>query len=154
MSVAGIAGLPRLLESMEPKLHPGSWCFCTVPTDSELYRSIPRAEVLMEFKETEGTTLIISLADAKKHVDAGRELTWEYEAAWCVAIAVSIAVLAMRRVDHGCTCRLTLTVHSSLQAVGLTAAFSTALATDGISANGAVPLSPATLMPPLLVQAR
>ena len=72
--------------------------------------AIGRGEVLMEFKEGEGATLVLALADAQKHAAAG--LTWEYEAAW-----------------------LTLTVHSSLEAIGLTGAFATALATDKISAN-------------------
>ena len=82
MPAAGITGLPHLLRNMEPELHPGSYVFCTVPTDGELHRAIPRDEVLMDFKESEGTTIIISLGNAKKHVAAGRQLAWHYEAAW------------------------------------------------------------------------
>lgn len=58
-------------------------------------------------REDEGTTLVLRRADA----DAAG-LSYEFVAAW-----------------------ITLTVHSDLAAVGLTAAFSTALADAGISCN-------------------
>lgn len=57
--------------------------------------------------ENEGLTLILRRADADLH-----EVAYEYVAAW-----------------------LTLTVHSSLEAVGLTAAFSKVLGEAGISCN-------------------
>ncbi len=65
------------------------------------------AHCLMTFREEEGTTVITTREDA----DA---LGWKYHyvAAW-----------------------ITLTIHSSLEAVGLTAAFSTALAKENISCN-------------------
>jgi hypothetical protein len=59
------------------------------------------------FREAEGVSLILSRAEA----DA-QALPYSYVAAW-----------------------LTLTVHSSLEAVGLTAAVATALAQEGISCN-------------------
>jgi hypothetical protein len=64
-------------------------------------------EAIMVFKEQEGTTVIIKreLADSLK-------LKYTFVASW-----------------------ITLTIHSSLEAVGLTAAFSTALAENGISCN-------------------
>jgi uncharacterized protein len=58
-------------------------------------------------RESEGTTLVLRREDAD---DAG--IPYDFVAAW-----------------------ITLTVHSSLAAVGLTAAFSTALADAGISCN-------------------
>ena len=63
--------------------------------------------IICFFKEKEGTTLIISkeLADRKK-------IPYTFIASW-----------------------ITLKVHSSLEAVGLTAAFSSALAKKNISAN-------------------
>jgi uncharacterized protein len=64
-------------------------------------------EIVMFFKEEEGNTVIL----LKERAD---ELGLEYSfvASW-----------------------ITLTVHSSLEAVGLTAAFATALAGEGISCN-------------------
>ncbi len=68
---------------------------------------IPTDQILSFFKETEGFTLILtkSLADQW-------QLDYSFVAAW-----------------------ITLTVHSALDAVGLTAAFSNALADAGISCN-------------------
>ena len=59
------------------------------------------------FREAEGTTLILPRAEADRF-----NLAYDYVAAW-----------------------ITLQVHSSLAAVGLTAAFATALAREGISCN-------------------
>ena len=69
--------------------------------------AIPQKQVLAFFKEAEGITVVIekSIADAHR-------LTYSYISSW-----------------------ITLTVHSSLEAVGLTAAFSNALAKEGISCN-------------------
>jgi len=64
-------------------------------------------EPLGSFKEQEGLTVILEKTQAE---DAG--LSFDYVAAW-----------------------ITLNVHSALQAVGLTAAFATALGTAGISCN-------------------
>jgi hypothetical protein len=64
-------------------------------------------EVLGSFREQEGLTVILERWQAQN-----LGLTFEYIAAW-----------------------ITLTVHSSLAAVGLTAAFATALAQAGISCN-------------------
>lgn len=65
------------------------------------------AQLAGMFKEEEGFTVIIAKALADK-----RLLPYSFIAAW-----------------------ITLTVHSSLEAVGLTAAFSSALAAEGISCN-------------------
>jgi len=68
---------------------------------------INQADIISTFREKEGITIIISkeLADQLK-------LQYTFTAAW-----------------------ITLTIHSSLEAVGLTAAFATALASEGISCN-------------------
>jgi uncharacterized protein len=65
------------------------------------------ADVLMTFKEQEGITLIL-----KKDIADHLSLSYSYIAAW-----------------------ITLTVHSSLEAVGLTAAFAKALSNANISCN-------------------
>ncbi|AIY14019.1 ACT domain-containing protein [Cellulophaga baltica] len=65
------------------------------------------SQIIMTFKEEESTTII-----AKKEVADQLNLDYSYIASW-----------------------ITLTVHSSLEAVGLTAAFSNALAKNGISCN-------------------
>ncbi|WP_285420504.1 ACT domain-containing protein [Pseudomonas sp. efr-133-TYG-5] len=64
-------------------------------------------EVLGSFREQEGLTVIVDRATAER---AG--LSFDYVAAW-----------------------ITLNVHSALEAVGLTAAFATALGKAGISCN-------------------
>lgn len=64
-------------------------------------------EAIMLFKEQEGTTVII-----KKELADSLELKYTFVASW-----------------------ITLTIHSALEAVGLTAAFSKALAENGISCN-------------------
>ncbi len=64
-------------------------------------------DCILFFREAEGLTVVI-----KKELAHSLRLDYSYVAAW-----------------------ITLTVHSSLEAVGLTAAFSTALAERGISCN-------------------
>ncbi|MDD0841790.1 ACT domain-containing protein [Pseudomonas sp. Gutcm_11s] len=68
---------------------------------------VQMAAALGSFREAEGTTLIIAREEADR-----LGLAYDYLAAW-----------------------ITLEVHSSLAAVGLTAAFATALAKQGISCN-------------------
>lgn len=65
------------------------------------------AAALGSFREAEGTTLILAREEAER-----LGLAYDYLAAW-----------------------ITLEVHSSLAAVGLTAAFAKALADEGISCN-------------------
>jgi uncharacterized protein len=69
--------------------------------------SVDCKDTLLFFKEDESITLII-----KKEVADRLKFDYSFVASW-----------------------ITLTVHSSLEAVGLTAAFSKALADDGISCN-------------------
>lgn len=95
--------LQTILKSMNPIFHEGEYVFCTV----ENIEAIDPNDLVMTFRETEGTTLIIRKETADK-----LNLKYDFIAAW-----------------------ISLMVHSSLEAVGLTAAFSTALADEGISCN-------------------
>ncbi len=99
----GEKDLDKLLSTMEPRLNPGNYVFCSTRD----IRSARPEDVLMIFREEEGYTLILEqeLADRLG-------LEYSFVASW-----------------------ISLTVHSSLEAVGLTAAFSTALAENGISCN-------------------
>ncbi len=69
--------------------------------------SLKPEDIIMSFREEEGNTIIV-----KKEVADELDLPYSYVASW-----------------------ITLSVHSSLAAVGLTSAFSTALAKKGISCN-------------------
>lgn len=69
--------------------------------------NIPLEEVILFFREAEGFTVVI-----KKELADSLKMEYSFIAAW-----------------------ITLSVHSSLEAVGFTAAFSTALADAGISCN-------------------
>lgn len=101
--MAGETNLLQLLKGLTPKLNAGDFVFCTVKD----LRKINRNDTICEFKETEGTTIVIE----KEKADA-LNLNYTYIAAW-----------------------ITLSIHSSLDAVGLTAVFSTALAKHNISCN-------------------
>jgi hypothetical protein len=107
MELLGEKNLAQLIRTMKPVLNPGDYVFCTMPKGSAKLESIGRSETICEFKEKEGTTLVLerSIADNKG-------VAYEYVAAW-----------------------ITLDVHSSLEAVGLTAAFGKALTESNISAN-------------------
>ncbi|MBC9249642.1 acetyltransferase [Pseudomonas alcaligenes] len=69
--------------------------------------NLPASEIIGSFREAEGTTLILPRATAEE-----LGLAFDYIAAW-----------------------ITLQVHSSLAAVGLTAAFATTLGKAAISCN-------------------
>ncbi len=95
--------LELLLKKMMPRLNAGAYVFVSLKDTTQ----IPREQTIFEFKEVEGTTLVLT----KKKADE-LHLHYDFVASW-----------------------ITLMVHSSLHAVGLTATFSSALAKHGISCN-------------------
>ena len=103
--MAGETDLASLLSSMAPELVEGEFVFCTI--ENACYADFAQLSPLASFRESEGLTLVLPRNGAD---EAG--LTYE-SVFRCI----------------------TLTVHSSLDAVGLTAAVCARLAQRGISAN-------------------
>jgi len=103
--MTGETDLNTLIAHMRPMLDPEPYVFCTFVTKSMV--ELADYEPIGLFAETEGMTAILP-------VERARELGLG-DAEWFR--------------------RITLTVHSSLEAVGLTAAVSAALTRKGISAN-------------------
>ncbi len=103
--MTGETDLNKLIKNLSPKLNKGDYVFTSVDNKQSLL--INRNHMIGEFKEAEGTTIILEKSEADK-----LKLSYDYVAAW-----------------------ITLEVHSSLHAVGLTALFSDALAKKHISCN-------------------
>ncbi|KNG80993.1 hypothetical protein ANOM_010447 [Aspergillus nomiae NRRL 13137] len=103
----GETNIPTLLSTMDPILDPDTYVFLTTTTP---LHSLPLTTLQpqMVFQESEGLTLITTKAIAEAH-----------------------------NYDHYTfPCRkISLKVHSSLEAVGLIATISTKLAAHGISTN-------------------
>lgn len=103
--MTGETDLKRLLASLSPKLKEGEFVFCTF-ADAD-YGDYANLQPLAAISEAEGLTLIVPKSRADEQ-------------------ALSYASVYKM---------ITLSVHSSLDAVGLTAAFSRKLTEHGISAN-------------------
>lgn len=103
--MTGETDLKNLIAHMRPMLDPEPYVFCTFACKS--LAELADYDPIGLFCETEGVTAILPLERAQELGLA--------EAEWFR--------------------RITLTVHSSLEAVGLTAAVSRALADKGIPAN-------------------
>ncbi len=103
--MSGEKNLERLLSAMSPELLPGEFVFCTFA--DAVYGSHSHLHPMAAINEAEGLTLVIPSKQAKQHQIS-------YESVFrCI----------------------TLNIHSSLDAVGLTAAISSCLAAHNISAN-------------------
>ena len=103
--MTGERDLEKLLTSMSPELMDGEYVFCTF--QNAQYGDYLDLEPLAAIRESEGLTLIIP----KRKAD---DKNINYESAFK---------------------RITLRIHSSLEAIGLTAAFSSKLTEHEISAN-------------------
>lgn len=103
--MAGEQDLSRLLAGLSPQLREGEYVFCTFADAG--YGDYSALSPLAAFREHEGLTLVLPRAKA--------------DAAACPYEGVFACI--------------TLTVHSSLDAVGLTAAVSKVLADADIPAN-------------------
>ncbi len=101
--MSGETKLTILIKNMTPELRPGGYVFSTVNSVDMILRN----DVICEFKEKEGITVILQQEKADHY-----NLSYEYVASW-----------------------ITLKVHSSLDAIGLTAIFSSELAKHQISCN-------------------
>lgn len=95
--------LSQLVKGLNPKLNQGEYVFVCI----EDLGIIDRKDTMCEFKEREGTTLIINRRKADE-----LHLKYDYVASW-----------------------ITLEVYSSLQSIGLTALFSKELTHHQISCN-------------------
>ncbi|WP_133650992.1 ACT domain-containing protein [Paraburkholderia flava] len=102
-----ISDLRVLLASMQPVLDDRQVAFVSIDVKAEVSWDPLGPDVVATFREREGLTLIVELNAALK---SGVPIL--FRAAW-----------------------ITLTVHSDLEAVGLTAAFANALGAEGISCN-------------------
>ena len=103
--MSGEKNLNKLLTAMSPELMAGEFVFCCF--EKACYGDHSELEPIAAFSESEGLTLVISRERAIEH-------NIDYESVF--------------------SC-ITLRVHSSLDAVGLTAAFSAKLTEYEISAN-------------------
>lgn len=103
--MAGERNLKKLLSAMSPRLIDGDYVFLSV--DDAKYGDHPELKPFAAINEVEGLTLIVEQELAIEH---GFEFEGTYKG-------------------------ITLEVHSSLEAVGLTAAFANALGDVNISAN-------------------
>ncbi len=103
--MTGEKNLEKLLASMSPSLMDGEYVFCTFRNVQ--YGDYPDLEPIAAIRESEGLTLVIPKNKADENF-------LMYESVFR---------------------KITLNVHSSLDAVGLTAAVSTKLKDYGISAN-------------------
>jgi len=104
--MAGITEIQVLLKEMKPVLDRAEYVFTTMKYYN-LNEDITRLNPIATFLENEGMTVVITKTTADQHN------------------------IVFDKVFN----KITLEVHSSLEAVGLTAAISTALTANKISAN-------------------
>ena len=105
--MTALTGLDEILAELDVVARPEAYIVATIGEERHDLVASARAASAATIEEAEGLTVVLRRADADAlGIDYG------YVAAW-----------------------LTLTVHSSLEAVGLTARFASALAAEGIGCN-------------------
>ena len=102
-----VSNLKAMLACMSPKLNEERVAYISSKDIAGVLAALPPEAIIGTFREEEATTFIVEINAAEK---SGLEIL--FRSAW-----------------------ITLTVHSALTGVGLTAAFATALGNEGISAN-------------------
>lgn len=103
--MSGETHLEALLANLKPRLRPETFVFCTIPGGA--YGDLAHLHPIASFQEEEGLSVVLTQDQAVREGFA-------YEGTFrCIS----------------------LKIHSSLEAVGLTATISTTLASHGISAN-------------------
>jgi uncharacterized protein len=102
-----VSNLKTMLATMTPKLNEKRVAYLSSQDVAGVLAKLPPESIIGTFREDEAMTFIVELTAAEY---SGFEIL--FRAAW-----------------------ITLTVHSALAGVGLTAAFATALGNEGISAN-------------------
>jgi uncharacterized protein len=102
-----VSNLKAMLATMTPKLNDERVAYLSSKDAQAVLAKLPPQSIIGTFREEEAMTFIVELSAAEKF---GLEIL--FRGAW-----------------------ITLTVHSALTGVGLTAAFATALGNEGISAN-------------------
>ena len=103
--MAGLENIHQLLSEMAPVMGPEEYIFATIPGAN--YADLASLSPLASFLENEGLSLVIERSVAEK-------------------AQIPFDTLFMK---------ISLQVHSSLDAAGLTAAISNALSEQGVSAN-------------------
>jgi hypothetical protein len=103
--MSGETDLQSMLRDLHPVLLPGRYVFCTM--EGADYGDLAHTNPLASFREAEGLTLVVSEENARREA---------------------------LNFDGTFRC-ITLQVHSSLEAVGLTAAVAEVLARQSICAN-------------------
>ena len=103
--MAGEVDLDKLLALLQPVLQSGEFVFCSIPPKP--FSELEELEPLACYHEAEGLSLLLKKSVAEQH-DIRHTSSWR-----CI----------------------TLSVHSSLDAVGFTAAVARKLAANGIPAN-------------------
>ena len=102
-----VSNLKAMLATMTPKLNDRRVAYLSSNDVQTVLAKLPPESIIGTFREEEANTFIVELSVAE---NSGLEIL--FRGAW-----------------------ITLTVHSALTGVGLTAAFAKALGDEGISAN-------------------